>query len=70
MPDDLRQAVVDGDEAKIVEQCVPVFQQEPELKAWVMQPDMFDWIRSFLSDLVPMLQSSEQEQEAEDPEAP
>ncbi len=57
MPLDLRVAVLNGDEAQVVALMLPVVQANSQLAAWIMMPGMFEWIRTFVSQLPPSLEA-------------
>lgn len=51
MPEELRRAIVAGDEQQIIQIATPAFMGNAELKAWLMQPGVVDWVRAYLPQL-------------------
>lgn len=56
MPDDLAIAIEDGDEEQVFAICTPAFAATPELLQWIAIPEVQQWVRDFLPNLVPAIQ--------------
>ncbi len=55
MPLDLRVAVLDNNEARVMELVLPTIQRHPELAEWVQKIEVLTWLREFVPQLAPTI---------------
>lgn len=61
MPGEVRQAVATNDEATVMTQCGQAFAADPDLRAWITSPGVVHWLREFLGQLAPQIESMHQQ---------
>jgi len=69
MPHNLRVAVAESDEDQIFQICSETFMGNAELRQWIAQPGVSDWLRQYLRQLAPLVQQTINEMEQSQREA-
>jgi hypothetical protein len=70
IPDDLAEAIVNGDEAKVMAIAQPVILAHQEYIQWITQKDVQAWVQNYFGQLRPKLQKLYQEEAPAAPARP